>query len=277
LIGRLRRRAIVVRAAKFEFIPHINRVINEHNKLHCIWVIDRRKTLANIPFAEDWLNIPISCFIGGLGSIKNVMNKLSILRKLSIRVFLSPREGRNFRDLMILSSLGVNCGVFWGNGGNKEIDWELMNDLMHYAVYSRAKHAAIEPFDYVVSKYDPKRPTDFNSVYFDNPRRYLHLDKEENIALTQEDLMRGNFISKGISSIDSIGGNQKYIESKTLWQEYFFKMEECASCPAWRICLGKFSASLKQNSKCKDFFSDLLDAADFYRSSKAKEKVLCQL
>ena len=78
--------------------------------------------------------------------------------------------------------------------------------------------------------------------------------------------------------IDSIRDNQKYIESQTQWQAFFLKTEPCAFCPAWRVCLGKFSSTHEQNPGCKDFFPDLMDASDFYRDLKKKEeRELCQL
>jgi hypothetical protein len=278
LIRRLSRKALVVRTTDFKLIPHINRVVNEQNKLHCIWVVDERRTLTSVPVAEEWKNIPIHIYLSGIGSFRSMVGKLQLLRQLSIRVFLSPGKEKNLTDLMILASLGIDCGIFWDNKKNEEIDWEALNDLMHYAIYSRAKHAPIEPFHYLVSKYNPQKPTDFSSVYFDNPRRYLHIDEGENIALTYRDLLRKNYIDKGISSVDTIEANQKYIEFQTRWQNFFLKTEPCAFCSGWRICLGKFSSTYQKNPGCKDFFSDLMDASDFYRDLKKKEKrELCQL
>lgn len=278
LIRRFRRKALVVRTTDFKLIPHINRVVNEHNKLHCIWVVDKRRLVTSVPFAEEWKNIPIHLYLSGLGSFRSIVSKLPLLRQLCTRIFLSAEKEKNFTDLMILASLGIDCGIFLGNEGNETIDWEAMDDLMHYAIYTRTRHAAIEPFHYVASNYNPKKPTDFGSVYFDNPRRYLHVDKEENIALTHKNLLRKSFIDKGIGSIDTITDNQKYIESQTRWQDFFLKTGTCASCPSWRVCLGKFSSTYEQNPGCKDFFSDLMDASDFYRDLKKKEeKELCRL
>lgn len=278
LIRRLSGRALVVRTTDYELIPHIDRFVNEHNKLHCIWIVDKRRILTSVPFAEKWLNIPIHLYLSKPGSLRSMLGKLTLLRQLSTRIFLPAEKQKNLTEVMILASLGIDCGVFWDDEGKEDIDWEALNDLLHYAIYTQTKHAAIEPFHYVASNYNPGEPTDFGSVYFDNPRRYLHVDHEENIALSHKDLIEKKFITKGIGDIDNITGNQMYMDSQTQWQDFFLKNTICASCPAWRVCLGKFSSTYDQNPGCKNFFSDLMDASDFYRDLKKKEdKKLCRL
>jgi hypothetical protein len=278
LIRRLSRKALVVRTTDFELIPHIHRFVNEDNKLHCIWVDDKKRILTSVPFSEKWKNIPIHLFLSGPGSFKSMAGMLPLIRQLGTRIFFSAGKPKNLTDLMILASLGIHCGIFFGNEGNETVDWEAIDDLMHYAIYTRTRHATIEPFHYVASNYDPKKPTDFGSVYFDNPRRYLHMDKEENIALSHQDLLHQKFIDKGTGALDTITGNQKYIKSQTSWQDFFLKTATCAYCPSWRVCLGKFSSTYEQNPGCKDFFSDLMDASDFYRDlKKNEERELCRL
>ncbi len=274
LIRRINRTALVVRTEDSKRIPDIERVANEHNKLHCAWVAENDKLLATLPVAEEWKNIPVHIFLAGLGSFRDVVDKVPLLRQLSARIFLQAENKENVTGLMILSSLGIDCGIFWDD---RDIDWDSFNDIMHYSIYTRAKHASIEPFHFVASNYNPKKTTDFGSVYFDNPRRYLHIDGEENIALTRRDLLNKRFVAQGLDSLDSIHENPAYINYINRWQEFFLNTGPCASCPSWRICLGKFSSTHERNPGCRELFTELLDASDFYRESKGKEKELCQL
>lgn len=276
LIGKLDNKRLVIHTKNLQLIPQINRLVNERNRLHCIWAVDKKKLLTTLSFDEKWENIPINAYLGGMGPFRELLIMLAKLKKLSVRVFLSSGKAENLLNLRILASLGIDCGIFWED---KSLDWDIVSDLMHYAVYSRAEHATIEPFYYTVSSYYPEQPTDFGTVYFDNPSRYLHIDEQENIALSNDDLLRGNFISKGIHTIDSIEENQNYVDYQNRWQKFFLQTEGCAYCPAWRVCLGKFDSTCKENPGCKQFFSDLLDAADFYKAKIQKErgKKLCQL
>ena len=47
-------------------------------------------------------------------------------------------------------------------------------------------------------------------------------------------------IGEGIKAIDDIHENEKYIEFLNLRYEFMLQMNECAFCPAFRICLAKF-------------------------------------
>jgi hypothetical protein len=276
-LKKMKGKALVIRTDDFNLIPHIDRVVNDHNKLHCILVIDKKKFLSAVPFREDWKDIPLTFYLGGMGSFKTFLTQLPMLRQSSLRVFFSTDKNRNLQDLTIMSSLGVDCGVWFGDNNNST-DWDALNDLMYYSIYTRTAHGDIEPFYYAVSHYDPQNITDFSSVYFDNPLRYLHMDENENVALTRADLENGNFISRGMDSLDKIEETPGYIKLRNRWEEFFLQTKGCAYCPAWRICLGKFAPYNEESSGCRPFFSDLMDAADHFRSVKQpKRKELCQL
>jgi hypothetical protein len=53
-------------------------------------------------------------------------------------------------------------------------------------------------------------------------------------------------------------------------QEHLLARDACSFCPAFRLCGGRF-APAEQSSGCRAFFSDFMDAADYYRSSAGKE------
>ena len=240
LLDRLSNKRLVVKTSAFENIhPILQHVNNVKSVLHCI-MVEYSGSLASVPFHESWRGIPVAIFANEMGAFKEVINKIRLIRDLSVRIFLNSDNKENFTALHILASLGIDCGIFFGKN---QIDWEAMNDLMTYAVYGKVNHATIEPFQYVVTNYNPARLTDFSSVYFENPRQYIHIDKDENI-------------DKAIHS----------------WQEFFLKPDGCAYCQAWRVCMGKFSESVEKNPSCRQFFVDLMDAADHFLSVQQKNK-----
>ena len=269
LIRKFHNQRLVIILSDFDQIQNAHKLVNEcQNSLHCL-VIYHNGSLASVPFHETWKGIPLALFVSEIGAFKEFMGRLPLLRDLNIRIFLSTDNKENYTSLHILASLGIDCGI---NFGEKEIDWEAMNDLMTYSIYGKVNHASIEPFQFIAGNYDPSRINDFSSVYFDNPQSYLHIDKDENIALTAKDMQDGKFILKGIENICKIFEDEKYEEAINAWQEFFLKENGCAYCQAWRICIGKFSVSADENPGCRQFFTDLMEASDHFISVQHKNK-----
>jgi hypothetical protein len=264
LLAKLKQRTIVIKTNDFSLIRNINKEVNKSNNLHAI-KITTEIPFSAIAFQEDWLNSPLAIYATDFGDYREFIEHLDLIKKLNLRVFLSSQNDYNFTGLRILASLHVGCGLYFNE---EPYNWELLNDLMHYAIYGRTKHAPIEPFTWIASQYEPTGYTDYNTVYFNNPVRYLHLNEDEQIALTEMDLLNNNFIDEGILSVDTIHENGKYIDSLNSRYEIMLQMNECAFCPAFRICLAKFPNLPEKNNTCKTFFSDLLDAADYSYSKR---------
>ncbi|MBI2387602.1 MAG: hypothetical protein HYV14_16570 [Elusimicrobia bacterium] len=272
LISRIERKALVVRTDDAGWIREIDRLANARNKLHAVLLSSRKESLTGVPFDEDWREIPIALHVAGLGPFNELTERLALLKELNIRVF-SPASPEGIRESRILASLGIDCGLTFEA---EELDWDALDDLMHYSVYGRAGRGTIEPFHHVMSHYDPRTPMDFDSVYFENPRRYLHIDENENIALNHAALLRGEFIAQGVSSLGSISQNDEYQAALAVWQEPFLQRSACAFCPAWRICLGKFAGRRGEDAGCRTLFSNLLDAADSHRTREKSPRASCR-
>jgi len=270
LLSRLHNKRVVVVTSDFEQIHPIGKILNDHqNNLQCI-IIQHKGSIASVPFHESWRGIPIALFATEMGPFKEMMGRIHLIRDLNIRIFLSSDNNANFTSLHILASLGIDCGIYFGD--KEKIDWEAMNDLMTYSVYGKVNHASIEPFNFITNHYNPEQLTDFSSVYFDNPQAYLHVDKDENIALTSDDLKNGKYISAGIESLNRIFENEKFEEAIHSWQQFFLKNDGCAYCQAWRVCMGKFSETFEKNQGCRQFFVDMMDGADHFLSLQHKNK-----
>lgn len=266
LISGLKQRAIVVNTEDVHSIRHIYAEVNKANKLHAI-KISTGLPISEIDFQETWKTIPLAIYAPQLGDYKEFLHRLSLLRSLNARIFLSTQYEFNFIALKILSTLNINCGLYFGRDPR---NWDAINDLMQYAIYNKVKHAPIEPFHWLASHYEPTEYTDFSIVYFNNPARYLHLNNEGQIALTEEDLEEGRFIGEGIGDLDTITSNIQYKERLNNRYDSMLSMNECAFCVAFRICLAKFPGLENKSETCKRFFQDFLDAADYHHLSKSR-------
>jgi len=268
LIDRLHSRQLVIQDNNCDRIHDITRVGNRQNRIHSIF-LNLREPFGAVPFHESWKGIPLNISCPEMGFFKDVAKKLPLIKQLKLRVFLSSDHKNTYTQLRILSSLGIPCGIMFGE---LPVHWEALNDLMVYSVYGKAKHASIEPFQYIISHYRSVGRTDFSSVYFDNPMQFLHCSAEGKIALSAKDLAAGNFISENIDDLDRIQELPAFAERKNEWQKFFLKNSICASCPGWRVCLGKYAVQAETDPGCKQFYADTMDAADFYRMKNEKEQ-----
>lgn len=268
LLSKFRNNKIIVRTNAFNEIEKIFNSVEYKNNLHAIW-IEIDDILSSIAFSKEWAGIPLVIYGNDLGSFRNFIRIIDLFKKLNIQIFFPSNNPNTPTNLKILSSLGIYSGIWFGK---EKIEWESIIDLMHYAIYNKAYHIPIEPFHYIASNYQMTRFLDFSSVYFNDPTKFLHVNSNEQIALTCSELTNGNFIADGLESINDIEENESYKNRLTSWQDFFLKEEGCAYCPSWRICLGKFSETSKDNSGCRDLFSDLIDASIFYQSQTKKNK-----
>lgn len=273
LLSCLQRRSIVIRLNDPQAIGHAANLVRRQNTLHVI-LLQSDDSLTSIPFQKEWADIPLAIYISKLDKFREFSNCLPLLHKLDVCIFLPEDAERSYTYVRILSSLGISSGLFFRN---QNPNWEAMNDLMHYMVYGRIPHAPIEPFYYLITHYHPNKLTDLSSVYFDNPSHYLHINKGGQIALSYKELISGKFIANNIKQIDKIEQCPAYFDRLEGWRSFFLQEKGCAYCEGWRVCLGKFSHMTDDSYKCKDFFIELMDAADYYCSLEQRQKGIWRL
>lgn len=244
-------------------------IMEKHARL--IW-IRHAGALSDIEFNDYWRNTPIALYVERMGSYTKIRKSIEFLKELNIRVFFPATSQENVNAIRMLSSLKINTGVTFPS---KDIDYESVNELMQYAVYSRAVHAPIEPFYSVTSRYKKNHISYIMDVSFDNPREFLHIDDEINIAVSDGELHRKSIIGCGWNDINSIETNERYISAISQRREFFMKFGGCSVCEAWRVCGGGLLPfgdcfDSTDSSKCRSFAMDLLDAAEYVsRSEKA--------
>lgn len=277
LIRKFDKEALVVITEDPESIGHYKRVTEENNKLHCM-VLTTNTMLSDLEPYDDWKDTPLHIFAPQMGDFMDFIRIKNALSELNLRVFLQAGRTETYTDLQILSSLGINCGLAFGA---EFIPWEEFNELMDFVVYPKVPRATVEPFNYLITQYQPKESIDFRSVYFENPERYVHVDRDENFALSANDLKNGRFIFNGIDALKDIENHPEYRKALQQWKKSFHKITPCSSCAGWRICRGFFEERLESNPGCREAFSELMDAADVHFGNRGDGnkpiELLCQL
>jgi radical SAM protein with 4Fe4S-binding SPASM domain len=259
LLLRLVKREIIISKSDFDDLVNIKILVNQGNFFHHFY-IESDTFLSDIPFQDSWKDIPLLILVNGMGDFKFLMTKLQVIRKLKARFFFPSSNPESYLSAQILSSLGIDTGISFKN---KTVHWERFSDLMHYAIYSKANHAYIQPFYYISQNYNLTDRINIENVFFNNPGSYLHLDKEGKIYLCREDIIADNPVNLALENIDKIKDTPEFQYRITQHQEHFINGTICAFCKAWRICFGRFSQYADQKNTCTALFSDLLEGIEF--------------
>jgi hypothetical protein len=226
------------------------------NHLLCV-IIESGSPLADLDFREEQKDLPLALMAPSCGKFRHLARRLDLLRRCNLRVYLPGSPPENLVSLRILSSVGIYTGAMIDGG----VDWDALGDLMTYAVLERVPHAAIEPFAFIASHYDPSSYLDWGGLFFDNPENYLHLDEEGRVALSAAELREQRFVAPSISEIAAPQEFPAIRERLQAWRQYFVENHPCASCGGWKICLGKFAASGSGSQGCAGFFLEMLEVA----------------
>ncbi len=263
----LKGKAILVHLNCLEDIQNIIRNVDEATKIVGFVYKDDYASLETIDVNPNWGNLPIVLYINRLGQYCNIHHKINILKSLNVIVIFTAREEYSTRDAQILSSLGIHSGILLSK--DSELSEHVL-DLLTYSFYGNFPHAEIEPFSSICKYYDGENYVSPSYAYFVNPHRYIYINKEMKLGLSQKDLDDNN--SYNFEDIEK-GEIFKIIDKDQLkWQSYFIESHPCTFCPAFRICLGYFDYK-KNNNKCKEVMSELLEAIEFFKKTKIQNAI----
>ena len=146
---------------------------------------------------------------------------------------------------------------------------------MTYAVLGRAPHASMEPFIFIASNYDPHAYLEWGSLYFNDPRRFLHVDAEGRVALSPAELRQKRFVAPSLADIGIPSQFPPIHQRLQAWRHFFTDNHPCASCGGWKICLGKFARQMRKNGGCRAFFVEMLEVARQYQEQKSPPMEAC--
>ena len=260
LLSKITDRQIVVLADGLEQIPEIAELTLAQNELQCV-KITNSLVLSEIKPTEELERLPLAIPISTVGSRNDFLKNISAFKSMKAKFFLQASNSENLVDVRIMSSLGIFAGLLFDDPDN--VDWDAITDLLYFSVYKTNNSAPIEPFESVVSNYNPKGHSYFTSAYFEDPTQYLYVDGKEHIALSELDLKEGRFVAEGFSEIETLEQEGPYRQSVSDLQSYFLNNKQCASCAGFRLCLGSFYSTCKRQKKCQEFFSELIESADY--------------
>lgn len=228
-------------------------------------VTTSKKPLSTIPIPENWDGIPIALFVPEMGNFRDISHQIQRIRDLMIHVYLPVENVENLTSSRILASLGVTCCLVFDK---KQPDWDTLLDLMTYAVLSPASHAPIEPFNYIANHYNPGTYVNWGSIYFDDPKSFLHLDADGQVALSHRKLLEGSSIAANTSILENPLDNEGYRKGINVWRHFLLTDHPCIMCEGWKICLGKFGSDGKHATGCSMFATDMLADIEQHRNQQ---------
>ena len=269
LLGRLAGHSLGIRLAPSTDIAATVAMVGRRNDLFRL-LVETAEPLTDIEPVSAWQGLPVDVAVGSVGRFAALTGRLDDIRALGITVCL-PVGNRNLTDARLLSSLGIRTRLLLDGGIAP--DWERLSDLMTYALLGLVEHAPIEPFQTIAdSCRTDGRTTDWSSVLFDDPQRFLHLDAEGRIALSRRDLLAGAFVGD-LATLDSPALAACRRQRAEAWRQAFLDDHFCARCPGWRLCRGRYAADKSAADGCADFFTEMADVVE-QRAALRRERRL---
>jgi radical SAM protein with 4Fe4S-binding SPASM domain len=274
LISKFNGEEIIITTDSFNLLNRTYDVVNQQNKLLNVTVFFQG-AFTSIKFLENWAKIPLAIYVSSLGSYRMFFHMLPLLRKMNLRIFLPASNNQNLIDVQMIASLGMFSGIYFDK---KAVDWDKMKELGLYAQFSKSQHAPIEPFHHISTKYNSEEKLDFNTVYYNDPTQFLHINSEGKVALTNPLLKEEKYVLDSFQKINTLKDTEEYNNYTTAWQRHFLEKTTCSYCPAWKICLGKFEDTIDEQKSCQQFFIEIMDGAEIHKEQhKRKPEKVWQL
>ncbi|MDD5655980.1 MAG: hypothetical protein PHF00_01840 [Elusimicrobia bacterium] len=244
LLGSLAGQQLIVRLDAPVDLVRSASMARVRNTLRALWM-ELDVPLYSLSLPEGVELLPLSLHVREMGPLHRSLPLIRSLKASAVRIFLPSQCARSYSDCRILSSLGVRSGIWMRPG---QVDWDRLDDLMHYAVYGKAPHAPIEPFETMMSE-EPFLAPDI--AFFEDPTRYLHVAADGRVALSRNDLEEGVFVGT-VGSVGAVAGHPRFlarVRSKT----------ERSSPP-------------ETNAKCAKFYANAAAAAAAAKSRRGAKQ-----
>lgn len=272
----LKGRALVIKINNLDDVVNIQKHLDETTKLDAFIYRDEYASLEAIDINPAWGDTPVILYINRLGQFRNIHQKIELLKSLNVIVIFTSTGNQACKDAQILSSLGIHSGIEFTPDSQLN---ESVLDLMTYAFYGTMPHADIEPFSTIEKYYDGESYVSPALAEFINPERYIHIDKDLNLAFSHADLKAGRFLPEKYPYLKTEEFAESAEKESLKWQEWFVDSHECTFCPAFRVCMGYFcNAENKVNGHCKEVMTELLESIEFHKLRiQQNNKKKCQL
>ncbi len=222
--------------------------------------------VSDLDVAVNGQKIRIVVEADSLGDMPTLVKRLDELVAENVTFLFSPANSDNCLASQILASLGVRAGVDMLEG---DVDWEAVSDLACYALYSKSRRAPVEPFDWTAWAYHENRyrRVSFGEFFLSSPGKFLHLAPDGRVALNPRDLKREIFLCDNVASLHESLHSDAYRMAESESFGHLADQDDCAYCPGWRLCGGQFKEERVATHRCSKFFTELLEAVEFYEQT----------
>lgn len=274
--------ALTERLSGYSLIPRVENLCNideivtevqKNNQLFCIWVDCSLMSISDLDFECVKTDTPIILYAYNIGDIFKTLYKVDLIRNHNIRIFLSSDSKENFHSVKILSSLGIDMGILLDS---KHIDDDLFLDLASYALLGQVPHASIEPFDYIWRNILQEHNLDIDTIFFNNPQKYIYINDRLDFSFSLEDLNKSCFAGN-LAAIDHIDFNTEVEQKLNRYYSHFFALDKCSKCPAFKVCDRK---SIAVFNNCQEVYSTIYEYAEIRSNNESQNhntRSLCQL
>lgn len=208
-------------------------------------------SLSQIQFNNDWENIPLVIFAYNLGDLNYILNLVGLIQTCKIRVMLPASNQESYASLKILSSLGVDCGIFFDQ---EQVDSETFLDLASYYYMSPVPHASIEPFSNIKENIHIDHNHSFDEVYFIDEKRFIYIHSESAFSFSPQSEHLSLYLSDNDFEKEQV--NFKLVN----YYGHFMNLDQCSKCKAFKICNHKLISSF--NSDCQQIMADVFEYAE---------------
>lgn len=214
-------------------------------------------SVSQIDFKEEWANIPLMIRAYNIGDYDMLFFKLDTIRRFNARIYLTSKSASVYTDLKVLSSLGIDCGIWLED--EMPVEDDKLLDLASFYYMSQARHATIEPFEFIMRHLNEEHNISFDAVYFTNPLMYQHVESAEEIP-TDETLEHDDFKVK-----------------METYYKHFIDLDDCAKCPAFKICNYRMNKVLTSCSTTMNEVFEYAEIRNEMNRNQAPRKTICQL
>lgn len=212
-------------------------------------------SISQIDFKDEWSQIPLIINAYNIGNYDSFFHKVNSIRHLNVRIYLSSKSPNVYTDLKILSSIGIDCGIQLED--NCKIDDDKLLDLASYYYMSPARHATIEPFEFILRHLRDESNESFGSVYFDNPLQFLEVHSCEDVI---NDQLEDDFDIR-----------------MQVYYNHFMDLDDCSKCPAFKICNHAMESKLTSCSTTMNEIFEYAELRNNMNSNQDTPKTICQL
>lgn len=265
VLHKIQNRSIVLQTNDLTQVKHAEKIIKENNStLYAIYAkLDT--ALDEVDFSIELPNVKIVCSAPKLGAYKEFRKQREEIDKKKLLFLFPPTTADSYTNAKILSTLGLQVGIKLNEDA---ILWQDLIDLLYHTNYSQASHKVVEPIHQIVEGFRQNEGYVFGSLYFENQNKFIHIDANENIALSERALRAGDYISTGIDSLSTEAFANAFQQQKREWHNEFIEHKKCATCKAWRVCAGQYIKYCDNNDGGPvEFFNEIINMIAEQKSS----------